>query len=174
MNANTIINYLRNKKFILYFCLDVVLILISILIGYIFGDFLNIKEVKNESVSLSFVSIFTHNLTLSIILILGTQILSYPVITFNSFFLGINLNFAIRIYGIRDTINLIIYHTPIEIFGWLLTLLISKKMLTLYKLIYNKKNFLNLLRGILLYLFILIIIYLISSIIEANVIKKTF
>lgn len=156
---------LRNKKLF-----DFILIIIFILIGYLFASILKSSNVKVEKVYFNFLDIFFHNVSMALIIIVLTKLVSYPAILFNSFFLGINIFFSFKIRGIANTLFLLL-HVPLEIYGWILTLSLSKKMFDFYSsIIYKKKYNINY-KKLLLEICLFIIIFLIGAIVENSVYK---
>ncbi|SDC50155.1 Stage II sporulation protein M [Pelagirhabdus alkalitolerans] len=123
-----------NKHRVLFITLvDISLIITTIILGYLFGGLLDLDNLAPHQSDISGSTIFFHNLTVSIAIIIFTSIIAYPVIIVNSFFLGLSLNIGIDIFGFLYVLNIMAYHVPIEILGWLLSLNIARKVLDLYK-----------------------------------------
>ena len=119
--------------------------------------------------NISLVGIFINNLTIGVLLIFFTSLVSYPIILFNGFFLGLNIFFAVQLFGLEKTLLTLTFHTPLEIFGWILCVIASKRMLTFYKGILKKQFNQELLIYIFKFLGVIILIYLLAAIIEYNV-----
>jgi Stage II sporulation protein M len=140
-------------------------LLISIVIGVFFGSLLQLDlTVKNENIGM--LGIFINNLIIGVVLVFLTSLVAYPIILFNGFFLGLNIFSAIQLFGTYKTFLTLVFHTPLEIFGWILCILASKRMFIFYKeLLKRQYNFRSL-----LYIFkiigLFIFIYLLAAIIE--------
>lgn len=164
MSLNSLLEAINKNKTVWMTLGDVTLLIGSIVAGYLFANLLRTDNIGPEQAAVSATSIFIHNLILSLVVIALTYVVAYPVILFNGFFLGLNLNFGIEIYGIKNTFYLMVYHTPLELSGWLLTLNISRKIVTLYK----KENPINQLKQIVIRIACLIVIYLVSALVEKS------
>ncbi|MFH7818286.1 stage II sporulation protein M [Neobacillus thermocopriae] len=145
-------------------------LLLSIILGVFFGSLLDIDlSINRENINL--IDIFLNNLIIGIVLVLFTSLVSYPIILFNGFFLGLNIFFAIQLFGAYKTFMTLIFHTPIEIFGWIVCIIASKRMFIFYKELFKKRVKVDLLLWVLKFVGGLILIYLVAAIIEYNVFK---
>lgn len=143
-------------------------LLISVVMGVFFGSILDIDLTINRE-HISMTGIFWNNLSIGVILVLLTSLVSYPIILFNGFFLGLNIFFAIQLFGSYKTFLTLIFHTPLEIIGWILCIIASKRMFIFYRSLFKKQLNINVLLYILKFVTGLILIYLIAAIIEYNV-----
>ncbi|WP_162877037.1 hypothetical protein [Aeribacillus pallidus] len=84
-----------------------------LLAGFFFGALLEV-DLKREALDLNFIDIFFNNASIGIMLVLLTSFISYPIILYNSFFLGLNIYFGIELFGVYKTFMTLIFHTPIE------------------------------------------------------------
>ncbi|MCK2003757.1 stage II sporulation protein M [[Brevibacterium] frigoritolerans] len=143
-------------------------LLISIVMGVFFGSLLDIHLTINRE-TISMIDIFLNNLIIGIVLVLFTSLVSFPIILFNGFFLGVNIFFSIQLFGSYKTFLTLVFHTPLEIFGWILCIIASNRMFIFYRGLFKKRFNLD----VLLYVFksigVLILIYLLAAIIEYNV-----
>lgn len=142
-------------------------LVVSMIIGALFGSILDIDLTINRE-DVSVISIFWNNLAIGIVLVLCTSLVSYPIILFNGFFLGLSIFFAVQLFGLYKTFLTLIFHTPLEIFGWIICIIASKKMFAFYKgLLKNQFNW-DLARNICKLTGSLVVIYLVAAIIEYN------
>ncbi|MCE5041963.1 stage II sporulation protein M [Mammaliicoccus sciuri] len=162
------------KKAIL---LSTIMFISPFIFGYIVGDYSPTLKSKNDLIHSEpgwnlFVSVFTNNLLICIVLILGIFIFSIPTIyllVVNGFVLGIGVSNLIAIeYSTIDFIKTLLPHVLLEIPAFILAGAIGLKGLTFYII---KENRLSI-KSFSIYSIILLIALLIAAILEAYISAK--
>lgn len=150
----------KKKLLLIYISIIIFPIIISVLFCYTID-----LPISNTHVSYkSFWEIFYHNLFISIVLIILTDIVALPILIINSLYLGLILGSIIKTTDIT-IVSFSIMHLPLELLGWLITMFLSYNFrLNLTKLIKKEEHsFINIIKSITFYL---IPIYLFASVIE--------
>ncbi|WP_028560528.1 stage II sporulation protein M [Paenibacillus pinihumi] len=144
-----------------------IFLLISLIMGILFGSLLDI-ELTIDKGNITTIDIFLNNLMIGLALVFLTSFVSYPIILFNGFFLGLNIFFAVQLFGSYKTFLTLIFHTPLEMFAWVICIIASKRMFIFYKDLLKKQFNLEALRYVFKFTGGLIVIYLVAAIIEYN------
>ncbi|WP_342377895.1 stage II sporulation protein M [Bacillus thuringiensis] len=140
-------------------------IFIFLVVGFFFGSLLQVN-LEVESNKVSAMDILLNNALIGVVLVFLTSLVAYPIILFNSFFLGLNIYFGIEIFGVYKTFMTLIFHTPIEILGWILCIVASKRVKDFYTDMFRKNINQKSLRAIFILLITMVIVYIIAAIIE--------
>lgn len=69
--------------------------------------------------------IFVHNALLGVLIVLLSAYVAWPVVLFNSYFVGLVLHANVVTEGWAPTVMLTAVHVPIEMAAWLVTLRLS-------------------------------------------------
>jgi len=136
-----------------------------LLAGFFFGALLEV-DLKREALDLNFIDIFFNNASIGIMLVLLTSFISYPIILYNSFFLGLNIYFGIELFGVYKTFMTLIFHTPIEIVGWIICIIASKRMKDFYKTVLKKEINKENIKAVCMLLLTMIAVYFVADIVE--------
>jgi hypothetical protein len=150
----------KKKLLLIYISIIIFPIIISVLFCYTID-----LPISNTNVSYkSFWEILYHNLFISIVLIILTDIVALPILIINSLYLGLILGSMIKTTDIT-IVSFSIMHFPLELLGWVITMFLSYNFrLNLTKLIKKEEHsFINIIKSITFYL---IPIYLFASVIE--------
>lgn len=128
------LNYLglNNKQLFI----DLSILLFLLFVGYMLSDAIMLEHDKDITPEkLSVVDIFINNIKVAFFSIIGTIIFGYLIFFLNGLFLGMILQNASNVYSFETLLGLFVFHGPVEMLCWLLTLQISMQ---LTKRIFNK------------------------------------
>ncbi|EJR91840.1 stage II sporulation protein M [Bacillus cereus] len=146
------------KFFLLNVCLFMALFILGCLLASAFNNDYSIDHEFH-----SFIDIFINNSRIALVGMFGTIVLAYCIFVFNTIVLGMSLYVAFNVYPVGQLYKLFVFHGFLEIFCWLITLNISRKVTKWY--LKKEKP-----KGLFYQIIICIILYALAAFIEYMVI----
>lgn len=163
MIRRSILRILLKKKSIYNIIFDLVLILFVISIGAILGLMMDTSLFNSNRPYHSFTEIAFQNLRFAFIISILSSAIAYPVIIFNSLYLGILMAIGYQVIKLDVFLRVTIYHIPIELCAWVATLYVSRQFFYIYK--YKKIKY----KKIGLGLTVASVLYMVAAVIESLV-----
>lgn len=147
------------------YAIDISLILALIIFGVIFSQSLDLDDTPSYS-RISWLDIFLNNTVISLAAAALTKYAAYPIIIFNSIFLGLSIGLHAQIEGILITFQLLSLHGLLEIFGWVVCLELSRKFLQWYRNMLRIRRVQSPPKSLLVFLLFMVAVYLAAAILE--------